>query len=150
MSAQTVVIPAAMPTRKRIRCVGLSLANIELLKGELRKRTPSEPWVEEQIKSVTRIDEHGRQIVHRFHDKNAFPPGGAKTKMIVCPACDIFTPPHAFEGGQCLDHAEHTGWGQSPSARAIERAEYYHSKLLTVELEPESEEALLEEIGRVR
>ncbi|HEX4796215.1 MAG TPA: hypothetical protein VH370_20670 [Humisphaera sp.] len=146
MSAQTVVVATTLPKAKRVCRVGLSLANIKRLKEELRKKTPSEPWVEEQIKSVERIDEHGRQIVHRFHDKNAFPPGGSKTLMLRCPLCDIFNPPHALEAGQCLDHSEHVGWGQSPSARAIERAQYFHSKVLECELVPESDEAIAEEI----
>ena len=145
MDTQAVVVARTLRKAKRICLVGLSLERIESLKGELRQKTPSEPWVEEQIKSYELIDERGRRMVHRYHDKRAFPPGGAQTTMICCPSCNIYNPPQTFEMGHCLDHSEHEGWGQSPSAAAIEHAQYYNVPA-PIELMPESNEALMEEI----
>jgi hypothetical protein len=99
--------------------VGLTAYEELGLKRKLREASPSEPWVEAQIKTARDTDQSCSPIRYRYYDSHAFPPGGEETKMIRCPACGIFMPPNAFEHGQCLDHASHKGWGGSPSARAI-------------------------------
>jgi hypothetical protein len=125
--------------------VGLAPHEERKLKSKLRRRSPSEPWVEAQIKSSADVTADGLPIVYRYHDPHAFPPGGRQTAMIRCPKCGIFNPPNTFEGGACLDHARHDAWGPSPSAVAIEKfiALNLHPE---VELEPEDVHSLQHEI----
>jgi hypothetical protein len=134
------------PPRDRRR-VGLSPFKENALKERLRKCTPSEPWVEEQIVTVFKVDASGKRVPCRYHDKKVFPPGGMETLMICCPRCEVFNPPNAMEHGKCLDHAKHNGWGPSPSALAIRRMDRHR---ITEEhflmMEPEDEESLLREI----
>jgi hypothetical protein len=131
------------------RRVGLTALQQRQLQVRLRVFTPSEPWVEAQFKRVIDLDENDRPIVYCYHDPHVFPPGGKKTAMVRCPTCQVFTPPHAFEGGQCLDHSSHEGWGPSPSAVAIATLRHY---VLRVEgladLEPEDDDSLRLEIER--
>ena len=54
-----------------------------------------------------------------------------------------------FENGTCLDDLgpeSHRGWGQSPSALAIQRLRTRRAALIDLPLEPESTEALRREI----
>src|SRR5947209_6173314 len=88
---------------------GLSRIEEDRLRQALRRAAPSEPWVEEQIKSFEDTDRRGKPIVYRYHDPSVFPPGGAETKMVRCPACKVLNPPNAMENGLCLDHARHNG-----------------------------------------
>ena len=118
------------------------------LKARLRRRAPSEPWVDAQFRTVEETDSRGRPIARRLHDPSVFPPGGARTAMVRCPVCDVFTPPQTIEEGQCMDHADHAGWGPSPSAQAIWALQYYHTRIDGLELAPESPAALRKEIRR--
>ena len=118
------------------------------LKARLRKATPSEPWVEAQIRSRIQIDPAGEETEHRYYDPTVFPPGGAQTAMVRCPECGVFMPPLAFEGDTCLDHSDHLGWDRSPSAITIEALQYYHVRLDRLELLPDSKKALRQEIIR--
>jgi hypothetical protein len=80
------------PKRQLPKRVGLTIAKEQRLKRELRLTTCSEPWVEAQIKTVVdREGPGGEPIVYRYHDPKAYPPGGAKTAMVRCPACGVFT-----------------------------------------------------------
>jgi hypothetical protein len=135
------------PARK-LRRRGLTAAEEERLRIELRRRAPSEPWVDAQFIDMTLQDERGQAVACRIHDPGKFPPGGARTLMICCPDCGVFTPPCAFEGGVCLDHAESGNWGPSPSAEAIRALQWWNLRLPQRELAPESTEALLREIER--
>jgi hypothetical protein len=138
------------PNRVRVvspkRRVGLTPALEARLKAQLRRISPSEPWVEAQIKAVEEVDGSGRRVSRRYHDTGVFPPGGAKTAMVRCPTCGIYTPPGAIENEACLDHAEHAGWGPSPSAVAIRGLQYLHLRLAESELPSESISALRREI----
>ncbi len=141
------------PNRKRR--VGLSRAAERQLRNKLRTRCPSAPWIDAQFKSAESIDDRGREVSCRYHDPSVFPPGGAKTLMVRCPGCCIFTPPNAMDGGICLDcqpavtpMEPHLGWGKSPSALSIERLQYYRGKELSLPLEPESTDDLRREIQR--
>lgn len=119
------------------------------LRARLRKTTPSEPWVEAQFKSAEEIDCYGSIAAYRYHDPQVFPPGGPlHTAMIRCPKCGIYMPPNAFEHGACLDHARHEGWGQSPSAIAIQRLQLLNLRLVDAELPPEDIKSLRREIRR--
>lgn len=130
----------------RAQGAGLSNADEQRLKQYLRRRSPSEPWVEAQIRSSVEMDEQGQTVIRRTHDRHAFPPGGAQTAMVRCAACRIFTPPQTLEHGNCLDHGDHRGWGPSPSAVAIRAHEFYQVRIPQIELEPESTEELKREI----
>ena len=133
---------------RRRRRSGLSAVDEGRLRIELRKKAPSEPWVDVQFVDVPRKDERGNAVVCRAHDPGRFPPGGARTLMIACPDCGVITPPCAFEGGVCLDHAERANWGPSPSAEAIRALQWIHLRAPQIELEPESTAALKREIER--
>jgi hypothetical protein len=130
------------------RKIGLSSAEEARLKAKLRRQSPSEPWVEVQFRTVENTDSRGRPVARRIHDPSVFPPGGARTAMIRCAACDIHTPPQMIEEGQCLDHADHTGWGPSPSAQAIRGLQYFNLRMSELELPPESPAALRREVRR--
>ena len=131
----------------RRRRIGLTVLAEARLRDELRRRSPSEPWVEAQFVSVSETDEHGHPIVRRIHDTSVFPPGGARTAMVRCRVCGIFTPPPAMEEGMCLDHSDSDIWGPSPSAAAIRALQYRNLRLPKMELLPDSAEALLMEIS---
>ncbi|HET6248443.1 MAG TPA: hypothetical protein VFE47_12145 [Tepidisphaeraceae bacterium] len=131
--------------RKRI---GLSNSDERRLRQLLRQKSPSEPWVEAQFVEICEKDSRGELVVRRMHDPAKFPPGGNRTKMVRCKICGILTPPNAMEDGSCLDHREVADWGQSPSAEAIRRIQFYFLKLTPLEMEPESTEALVQEIER--
>ncbi len=137
---------AGRSTKSRKIRAGLSREGEARLRKALRRQSPSEPWVEAQFRNVLERDARGQAIIRRFHDPTVFPPGGSRTAMIRCPACDIFMPPGAFEEGVCLDHAEHEGWGPSPSAEAIRGLQHRNLRLLETELPPESASALRREI----
>src|SRR5207253_1385304 len=99
--------------RRRKRRVGLSALQETRLRAQLRQTTPSEPWVEAQIRSADDLDRDGSPIVYRYHDPRVFPPGGPGTRMVRCSDCGVFTPPGAMEGGRCLEcvnSAAHTAW----------------------------------------
>ena len=138
----------AAAKQKQVSNVGLSIAQEQRLKARLRKVCPSEPWVEAQICDRLQTDSHGKPFVHRYHDPHVVPPGGTATAMVRCEQCRVWTPPHFFEGGICLDHSPHIGWSQSPSAQVFEALQFYRLKSKTeqLELEPESTSALREEI----
>lgn len=133
---------------KRRKPVGLSAYQEEQIKRELRLSTPSEPWVEAQFKTVLDTDTRGADIVYRYRDPHAFPPGGSQTAMVRCATCGVFNPPNAIEYGNCLDHANHEGWGPSPSAIAIEALRRFHLRLEDSELPPEDVQSLRREIER--
>lgn len=118
------------------------------LKEKLRTTTPSEPWVEEQIKSALDLTPTGTAYVYRYHDPAAFPPGGDQTAMVRCPTCNVFTPPHSFEADECLDHADFDAWGPSPSALAIQRLQIFHGKDIYTDLPPDDYRSLEREIER--
>ena len=139
--------PKKDPSQLRAR-VGLTRCQEHHLRKRLRKKTPSEPWIDAQITSIIDTDPEGKPIHCRFHDPKVFPPGGASTLMVRCSICGIFNPPNAMEDGQCLDHAEDAGWGSSPSARAIRTLQRYHViEEHALPLEPEDEESLKREIA---
>src|SRR6185312_17112137 len=92
---------------RRKRRLGLSVYQEQRLREKLRLSAPSEPWVDAQFKSANDVDRDGAELVYRYHDPRAFPPGGSATAMIRCPACGVFNPPNAFEHELCLDHADH-------------------------------------------
>lgn len=125
---------------------GLNRLEETRLRQALRKTAPSEPWVDAQFVAISDFDERGRAIVRRMHDPSVFPPGGTRTLMIRCPKCGVLMPPHAFEKGVCLDHADHEGWGPSPSALAIAALQWRNLRLTQTPLEPESISALRAEI----
>jgi hypothetical protein len=125
----------------------LPLAEAQL-RRLLRRSAPSEPWVDAQFKNMAGVDDRGATLVRRVFDPQAFPPGGAETAMIRCPRCGVMTPPVAFERGICLDHAEHSSWGRSPSALAIAALQYRNLRLADPPLPPESVAALRAEIQR--
>jgi hypothetical protein len=102
---------------------GLTWYQARRLKCRLRSSSPSEPWVEAQIVVVDDADPHGNAIHYVLHDPSVFPPGGLETRMVRCRICGIYNPPNAMEGGCCLDHARHKGWGRSLSAKAIQAME---------------------------
>lgn len=133
--------------RESGRRVGLTHYGEVRLKARLRKRSPSEPWVEAQFVTVNDVDAAGRRFYHRYHDPRLFPPGGRETLMVRCRVCGIFNPPNAMEHGVCLDHADHTGWPSSHSAAAIQKLVLYNVALENqVQLEPEDARSLHEEI----
>lgn len=138
------------PKRRLSKRVGLTIAREQRLKRELRLTTCSEPWVEAQIKTVVdRQDGAGETIVYRYHDPKAYPPGGAKTAMVRCPACEVFTPPNSMEHDLCLDHARHDGWGPSPSALAFQALQNYNITLEPpIHLAPEDMQSLRREIEK--
>ncbi|HWE02407.1 MAG TPA: hypothetical protein VG326_08335 [Tepidisphaeraceae bacterium] len=135
--------------RKKQRA-GLSAVAEKKLRGELRRFAPSEPWVDAQFFDIMQIDAQGKAVVCRGHDPGIFPPGGARTTMVRCPACGVFTPPNAFERAVCLDHAEQGNWGPSPSAVAIRALQWRNLRLPESELAPESTAALRKEIDAHR
>ena len=111
--------------------------------------TPSEPWVDEQIKSALDITSNGCAFVYRYHDPNAFPPGGPEnTAMVRCPTCNVYNPPNAFQDGQCLDHDNFDAWGPSPSALAIQKLQIFHGQDLYTDLLPDDYRSLQREIER--
>lgn len=120
------------------------------LRERLRREAPSEPWVEAQFRQSRHADERGKPVVVITHDATVFPPGGAKTAMVRCPACGVMTPPQAFENGVCLDHAERDDFPPSPSALAIAGLQYRNLRLPESELPPESVAALKREIATSR
>jgi hypothetical protein len=124
----------------------LSAAQEARLKSRLRREAPSEPWVEAQFRTVQQPCDNGKIVVRRFHDTSVFPPGGARTRMVRCAQCKVFNPPGAIEEGLCLDHAEHAGWGPSPSAVAIRGLQYFNLRMAESELPAESGPALRKEI----
>ena len=126
--------------------VGLSARDEQRLKARLRRAAPSEPWVEAQIKTADDVDQDGSELLYRYHDPHVFPPGGARTAMRRCPLCGIFMPPNAFEHDACLDHADHRGWGPSPSAAAIRALQMFNIRLECLELLPEDALSLRKEI----
>lgn len=130
--------------------VGLTVYEEDRLKRRLRRRTCSEPWVEAQIKTCHDVDQNGTEIIYRYHDPHVYPPGGAKTAMIRCPACGAFNPPNAIEHGRCLDHADHRGWGPSPSAVAIQGLQRFNLRMEEPELPPEDVKSLRKEIRRFK
>jgi hypothetical protein len=134
--------------RKRRRPVGLTHYQEEQIKRDLRLTTPSEPWVEAQFRTVLDSDTDGTDIVYRYRDPHAFPPGGAETLMVRCDECGVFNPPNAIEHGNCLDHANHDGWGPSPSAIAIQALRKFNLELEAIELLPEDTRSLEREIQR--
>ncbi|MDB5357954.1 MAG: hypothetical protein JWN24_4407 [Phycisphaerales bacterium] len=131
---------------KAKRQTGLTTLQENRLREKLRLEAPSEPWVDAQFHEVCDSDERGRVTVRRRHDPAVFPPGGAGTAMVRCPACGVLTPPVALEGGLCLDHAEHDSWGESPSAQAIRGLQLRNLRMDEAPLEPESQEALQKEV----
>ena len=137
--------PSVSRPRRKPR-VGLTQYSEALLKEKLRRRCPSEPWVEAQIKTANDTDADGNPILYRYFDTHVFPPGGEKTKMIRCPKCGIFNPPNAMEHGACLDHASHEGWTPSPSALAFVRLQLLNAEIETCELAPEDTASLRREI----
>lgn len=144
--SQNPRLPARKPVRKH---VGLSHQQEQSLKRRLRFTTCSEPWVEAQFKRVSDQDEHGLPIVYRYHDSHVYPPGGEQTAMIRCPKCGIFMPPGAFEHDLCLDHADHRGWGPSPSAMAFQALQRHNLRIEdNIELQSEETADLREEIER--
>lgn len=134
-------------SRRRRRHVGLNPYDEEQLKAELRLTTPSEPWIEAQFRTVLDQDADRGPIVYRYRDPHVFPPGGEQTRMVRCATCGIFNPPNAIEHGSCLDHADHRGWGPSPSAIAIAALRKLNLELEdTLELAPEDAMSLRREI----
>lgn len=132
--------------RARKRRVGLTAYQEHHLKEKLRVFTCSEPWVEAQFRSTDDVDQDGTPIHYRYHDPHVFPPGGSKTAMVRCPRCGVITPPNAIEHGACLDHADHRGWGPSPSAVAIQGLQMMNLRLQEPELPPEDSASLRREI----
>lgn len=130
------------------RRIGLTVLQEARLRERLRHEVPSEPWLEEQFVNVCEVDGRGKQTIRRVHNPAAFPPGGARTAMVRCPACGVFTPPVALESGKCLDHAEHVGWGPSPSAQAIHGLQFRNLRMAEEPLAPETSAALRKEIRR--
>jgi len=140
---------APSPSTPRPRRVGLTIWREARLREKLRKSTPSEPWVEEQIKSALDLTPNGTAFVTRYHDPAAFPPGGPdQTAMVRCPTCNIFNPPNAFEADECLDHADFDAWGPSPSAMAIQRLQIFNGRDLYTELPPDDYRSLQRQIDR--
>ena len=127
---------------------GLTALSEARLRARLRRRSPSEPWVDAQFIDVSGADERGQPVVRRIHDPAVFPPGGPDTAMVRCPACGVFTPPQTIENGVCLDHDEHVNWGPSPSAAAIRAMEYRNRRLPECKLARASTAALTREIRR--
>jgi hypothetical protein len=138
------------PSRPRKRRVGLSAYQETQLKEVLRRSAPSSPWVDAQVKSFDGVDSRGTPVSYRFHDTSVFPPGGAHTAMIRCPACGVFTPPQAFEHGLCLDHAAHDGWGPSPSAVTIRALQLLNLRMEESPLPAEDAAALRKEIQQYK
>jgi hypothetical protein len=62
------------------------------LRCRLRRACCSEPWVDDQIRTLTDTAPDGEEIVYRFHNPHVFPPGGKKTGMRWCRVCGRFTP----------------------------------------------------------
>jgi len=137
------------PPRDRRR-VGLSHYQEARLKERLRERTCSEPWVEAQIAKASDRDANGQRIHYHYHDAKAYPPGGKQTLMVRCRICGIFTPPHAMEQGQCLDHAGQDGWGPSPSAVSIRKLERINAEPDYCRLAPEDIASLRREIAEYK
>ena len=137
--------PSSAPKAKRRR-VGLSFYAEERLKASLRESAPSEPWVEAQFKTADDVDQEGAAIVYRYHDPHVFPPGGKQTLMRRCPECGVFMPPNSFEHGRCLDHADHRGWGPSPSAVAIAALQLFNLRTEEMPLDAEDRKSLWHEI----
>ena len=143
--------PSEFPSRRpklRKRRVGLTLYEEQRLRQQLRQTACSEPWVEAQFVTADDVDQNGSAIVYRYHDPHVFPPGGAKTGMRRCPACSVITPSIAFEHGNCLDHADHRGWGPSPSAVAIRALQMFNLRFEFPDLPPEDSVSLRKEIRR--
>jgi hypothetical protein len=133
--------------RQGRRRVGLSPQREQSLKQKLRFTTCSEPWIEAQFKRVCDQDEKGFPIVYRYHDPHIYPPGGEQTAMIRCPKCGVFNPPGAIEHGCCLDHADHRGWGPSPSALAFQALQRHNLRVEdNIELQSEETDDLRQEI----
>ncbi len=130
----------------RTRRVGMSVFDEQRLRRALRKKTPSEPWIDAQFIEVVEWDDRGGAIVRRAHDPKVFPPGGEKTRMLRCKICSIFNPPNAMENGACMDHHDGGNWGASPSAVAIEKLRYRFKDLEPLELASEVVEDLQVEI----
>jgi hypothetical protein len=72
--------------------IALSAVNESRLRAKLRRRCCSEPWVDDQIRTVTDRSPEGEQIVYRFFNPHVFPPGGHASGMRWCRACGRFTP----------------------------------------------------------
>ena len=139
--------PGSLPRQPRRR-VGLTVYQEDRFKERLRPITCSEPWVEAQFKTAHDVDQSGSSITYRYRDPHVYPPGGASTAMIRCPACGAFNPPNAIEHGRCLDHADHRGWGPSPSAVAIQALQMFNLRMEQAELPPEDVKSLRKEIRR--
>jgi hypothetical protein len=140
--------PASIIRKSGKASIGLVPLAEAQLRRMLRRSVPSEPWVDAQFKNLAGVDDRGAPLIRRIYDPQAFPPGGADTAMIRCPRCGVLTPPVAFERGICLDHAEHSPWGPSPSAIAIAALQHRNLRLADTPLPPESVAALRAEIRR--
>jgi len=75
--------------RRSPKSTGLSFTHERRLRGKLRLKVPSEPWLEA---CFIELHEQGQTI--RRYDSRAFPPGGRETKMRWCRHCGRYTPPH--------------------------------------------------------
>jgi hypothetical protein len=106
--------------------------------------------LEAQIVVVDDVDPDGNAIHYTLHDPGVFPPGGSETQMVRCRICGIYNPPNAMEGGCCLDHARHKGWGRSLSAKAIQAMERRKVGLNFCPLLPEDTHSLVLEIKRFK
>ena len=79
-------------TKLRPNAIALSPVNESRLRTKLRRRCCSEPWVDDQIRTVTDRSPDGELIVYRFFNPHVFPPGGRQTRMRWCRWCGRFTP----------------------------------------------------------
>jgi hypothetical protein len=154
--------------KPKIKRVGLSIPEEEKIKARLRRRLPSEAWVDATFFAAEEIGPDGEAIVYTFHNAKAFPPGGRDTKMVTCPHCLRVVPPihlEAFKVGErpdgrekidepselCADHKEERfqdAWGESPSARAIQQLQHLNLRIEERKLPAESRAALRREIKR--
>ena len=132
-------------THRRTKIGGLSIVEEDRLRAALRRRSPSEPWVEAQIVEVRQMGERGEIIVRRIRRSLGISAGRPSHRNDRFAICRIFTPPTAMEDDACLDHREDGNWGPSPFAVTI-RAEYYNLELVESELPPESQSSLIREI----
>jgi len=82
---------------KRNHRIGLSAVEEHRLRRRLRLSACSEPWVDQQIKTLHDRTSDGRTILCRFFDPQAFPPGGRDgTAMRWCRQCGRYTPPNSI------------------------------------------------------
>jgi hypothetical protein len=135
-------VRVAKPNRKERRVrIGLSRANITLMKARLLPRVCSEPWADAMFRTIVDRGPDGQRIEVTIFDASVYPPKADTCPMLVCAACGVPTPqPCVGWNGVCLDchcaerPAQQQGYGGSSFARAMDAIRRQNLKLQELKL----------------